>query len=141
MVAWAVHGRAPFRWVQSVVSTIAADWELYDGICLLNGIDLEEQIETLSSERTLNLFEAMFFEETSKSMQYEDDRREVLRTYMQDSRKGGTMSFEEYEQGPSGPHRFNSTAGRTTNTNRQPRKTNYIQPTEAGYPGLEPPLG
>lgn len=70
-----------------------------------------------------------------------DDERIKFRKYMRRLRDGGTISREEIfgpEETPEQPQVQNK--GWTNDAiNRQPPR--YVEPTENGYPGLEPPVG
>lgn len=72
-----------------------------------------------------------------------DDERIKFRSYMKRLRRGGTISREEIfgpdeDMSHSVPQVQNN--GWTNDApNRQPPR--YIEPTESGYPGLEPPVG
>lgn len=72
-----------------------------------------------------------------------DDERIKFRSYMKRLRQGGTISREEIfgpdeDPLPEAPHTQNN--GWTNDAPyRQPPR--YVEPTENGYPGLEPPVG
>lgn len=116
-----------------------SDWDRLDGYYLLKGIDLAEVISNLPADRAMSVLESVFFEEAAKDLQYEDDRRTLLKSHLRVLKKGGTMSMDDYAGDRPHDLRPSHSAGRTTSNPRQPPK--YIQPTDQGYPGLEAPLG
>lgn len=76
-------------------------------------------------------------------MMVPEDGRIKFRNHMKKLRQGGTISMEEI-YGPSADSpseaRPQTNNGWTNDApTRQPPK--YVEPTDSGYPGLEPPVG
>ena len=86
----------------------------------------------------ISLFESIILEDRVRDLMVPEDGRTQQRNFMLKLRHGGTIDINEVMGGNTETH--NSTSGWTNDASyRQPSK--YIEPTENGYPGLEPPVG
>lgn len=99
-------------------------------------------MEDLSPPRLISLFESIILEEQVRNAQTPEDGRATFKAHMQTLKQGGTIDYEEFV--PDDPQlnpRTPSPRQGWTNDAPYRQPSNRIEPTEAGYPGLEPPVG
>ena len=80
----------------SLTRTFYEDYRVFDGEMLMKGIDIEDLFRRISSERTLNLMEAMIINNETKQM--DTERQPLLReTLLTQFRKNGKVTKSEYD--------------------------------------------
>lgn len=131
--------KPPYEWVRQVVETVLDDWDILDGYYLSQGTDLVGLAEVYDADRVINIFESVILEEEMRNRSIPNDERINFRKYMKKLRQGGTISSEEIFGTEDSQPPVQNNGWTNDGIPRQPPR--YIEPTEGGYPGLEPPVG
>ena len=102
---------------------------------MAQGVDLVEKFNELDADRMMNLIATILIEdavrEAKSEKAQEKARTSILKVYNSPDETDDWQDVEYYApEVPGEP-------GRKFN----PNVPKYIEPTEFGYPGLEPPVG
>lgn len=127
---------APYASVLTVGRDFLIWWDFIDGLYLSKGVDLIEVFQEVNAIRAFNVIDALLIEEALRDGkvegQIEKIRTAILGVYNSNSAEETSLYTEE---------ELNNMEGTRSDPSR-PAKAYIptVEPTDAGYPGMLPPL-